>query len=179
MLHWHVRKNQSGFTLIEMLVTVILIGIVAAISAPNLTAMLNRNRSNEAMRQIEGALTEAQKQAIRRGRTCSINISINTTNSALVNPAGGGCLTSPRQLNENVILNTDAPGNSIIFTGKGTIPAPAPPAASPFPILFVTSIVNGVQNQQRCVVIVNSLGKIRTGRYLQALTAPLDSDQCQ
>ena len=49
MLHWRVLKNQSGFTLIEMLVTVILIGIVAAISAPNLIAMLNRNRSNQAM----------------------------------------------------------------------------------------------------------------------------------
>ena len=177
MLHWHVRKNQSGFTLIEMLVTAILIGIVAAISAPNLTAMLNRNRSNEAMRQIEGALKEARKQAIRQGKSCSVSISINATNSALVNPVPPvapttiGCLRNTRQLNNNVALNTDALGNTIIFSSKGSI--------ENTPILFVTSIPNGNLNQQKCVVIENTLGKIRTGDYLQALTAPLDAGQCQ
>lgn len=181
MLHWHVRKSNSGFTLIEMLVTVILIGIVAAISAPNLTALLNRNRSNQATRQIEGALVEAQKQAIRRGRSCKIGVSITATNSALVNPPPDpsdpfdppGCLTTPRQLNTNVNLSTTLPtlpARGTVFSGKGNVTGT--------PILFVTSIANGNINQQRCVVIENALGKIRTGNYRIPLTNPLNVNEC-
>ena len=175
MLHWRVRKNQSGFTLIEMLVTVILIGIVAAISAPNLIAMLNRNRSNQAMRETEGALKEAQKQAIRRGRSCDVNIVTTPGNSALTNPANG-CLLNNRAFDNNVSLSTSAPA-TITFTGKGNVTAnPTPPT---LPILFVISIVNGRLDQQRCVVIENSLGRMRTGRYIQSLTDPLNSNSCQ
>ena len=73
MWHWNVRKNQ-GFTLIEMLATAIIIGIVAAISAPNLLGLLNRNRVNQGLVQLEGAIKEAQRQAIRNGKTCKIKL---------------------------------------------------------------------------------------------------------
>ena len=172
MLLWRVRKHNSGFTLIEMIAVVIMIGIIAAIAAPNLLGMLNRYRVDEAMRQIEGGLKEAQKQAERRGKQCTINISTTNNNNALSNPAADGCLLSNRSLNDLVQLNSSRA--AIAFSGKGNILVNA---ANPAPV-FVVSIPNGT-NSVRCVVIQNSFGTITTGNYTGDLDDPLSSANCQ
>ncbi len=96
MLLWLARKKRnSGFTLIEMLVTIIIVGVIAAISAPNLAGLLNRYRVNSALEEVEGAIKEAQKQAMRSGKSCTITI--NTVSKAI----SGGCLLSTRNLNDS------------------------------------------------------------------------------
>ena len=60
MLLYNARKHNSGFTLIEMLIVTVIIGVIAAIAAPNLLGLLNRNRVNQAARQVEGALRESK-----------------------------------------------------------------------------------------------------------------------
>lgn len=167
MLLYNARKYNSGFTLIEMLATIVVIGVIAAIAAPNFLGLLNRNRVNEAARQIEGALTEAQRQAIRRGRQCSI--SIDTVNKIISNPAGGGgCLLSNRNLNDLIRLDTNRA--TITFSGKGNIDV------TPRPVLVV-SIPNGT-NLQRCVVLDSLLGSQRSGEYSGTPTTPV-SGNCQ
>ena len=114
MLLYNAHKQNKGFTLIEIITVVIIIGVIAAISAPNLLGLLNRNRVNEAMRDIEGGLREASKQAIRNGTQCTVNIGAN----GISNPAGGnGCLLSNRVLNNLVTLNSNR--TTIVFSGKG------------------------------------------------------------
>lgn len=174
MLLYDVRKSNSGFTLIEMLATIVVIGVIAAIAAPNFLGLLNRNRVNEAARQIEGALTEAQRQAIRRGKQCSI--SIDTANKIISNPAGGnGCLLSNRNLNDLIRLDTNRA--TISFSGKGNIEIDnAAGSTTPTPVLVV-SIPNGT-NLQRCVVIDSLLGSQRSGEYSGTPTTPV-SGSCQ
>ena len=167
MLLYNARKLNSGFTLIEMLATIIIIGIIAAIAAPNFLGLLNRNRVNEAAQQIEGALTEAQRQAMRRGRQCSI--SIDAANKIISNPAGGnGCLLSNRNLNDLIRLNSNT--TTITFSGKGNITGTPP--------VLVVSIPNGT-DLQRCVVIDSLLGSQRSGEYSGTIPATPVSGSCQ
>jgi prepilin-type N-terminal cleavage/methylation domain-containing protein len=156
MLLYNARKSSSGFTLIEMLVVVIIVGVIAAIAAPNFLGMLNRNRVNDAAQQVEGALKEAQRQAMRRGRQCSITV--DDTNATISNPAGG-CLLSNRIL-DNVQLNSST--NSITFSGKGNITGAAP--------VLVVSMANGTDNR-KCVVLEGVLGTLRAGDYSSAIAA--------
>jgi prepilin-type N-terminal cleavage/methylation domain-containing protein len=45
MLLYNVhRKSNKGFTLVEMIVTVIIVGVIASIAAPNLLGLLNQSR---------------------------------------------------------------------------------------------------------------------------------------
>ena len=47
-----VRRNSQGFTLIETLIIVVIIGILSAIAAPSFLGMLNRNKVNNALTQV-------------------------------------------------------------------------------------------------------------------------------
>ena len=152
-----VRKSNSGFTLIEMLVTIIIIGVIAAIAAPNFLGLLNRNRVNQAQRQVEGALKEAQRQAMRKGKQCSINV--NITDSTI----SGGCLLSNRELNtDSYKIQLNSTTTPITFSGKGNITGATP--------LLVVSIPNGTDSR-KCVVIDSLLGSQRSGDYSEAIAA--------
>ena len=170
MLPWRVRKFNSGFTLIEMLATIIIIGIIAAIAAPNFLGLLNRNRVNEAARQVEGALREAQRQALRRGKQCSINI--NETTKIISNPTTNGCLLNSRNLNN--LIKLDSSRTTITFSGKGNITIDG---SNPTPVLVV-SMPNGT-DLQRCVVLDNILASLRTGEYSGTIPDPPLSTSCQ
>lgn len=167
MLPWRVRKFNSGFTLLEMLATIIIIGIIAAIAAPNFLGLLNRNRVNEAARQVEGALREAQRQALRRGKPCSIDI--DETNKIISNPTTNGCLLTNRNLNDLIQLNTNT--TTIAFSGKGNITGTTPP-------ILVVSIPNGT-SLQRCVVLDSLLGSQRSGEYSGTIPDPPVSTSCE
>jgi prepilin-type N-terminal cleavage/methylation domain-containing protein len=57
--------QPSGYTLIEMLVVVVIIGILSAIMAPSYVAWMNNQRVGAARSQIADALRKAQSEAKR------------------------------------------------------------------------------------------------------------------
>ena len=97
MRRLNVHKNQ-GFTLLEILVALAITGILAALTLPNLSAWLNRNKVKEATDAIQLALEDAQRQAIRRGRNCTINFTNPTgtdpTVYSQITASEPGCLVA-------------------------------------------------------------------------------------
>jgi len=171
MLLWRVPKQNNGFTLIEMLVTVILIGVIAAIAAPNFLGLLNRNRVNASLDEIEGAIKEAQKQAMRTSKSCTIDIddssdSIQTDNGISGATTTPNCLLSNRILNDRIRFNSNA--TTVTFSGKGNTNSSA---------ILVVSMENGT-NQQKCLVMNSGLGLMRTGDYSGDPTGTLTETNC-
>lgn len=76
------KKQNSGFTLIEMIVTVSIVSILASIAAPNFRTMLENNRTTAGTNEFVSALLLARSEALKRRNNISICTSIDQTTCA-------------------------------------------------------------------------------------------------
>lgn len=170
------QKRVGGFTLIETIVVLLLIGILFAIAAPSYFTWVNNKRVEDALTQVLGALKEAQSEALRKGKSCFVEINNRTVRATTLPPASENCLpTGRRDLNPNSTVqittnfqNTPPPPNPdrrLIFTYKKTTPNGG---------IIVLSSPDA--SRRRCIVVSTGIGIIRTGYYNPA--APLDETQC-
>jgi type II secretion system protein H len=74
--------NQQGFTLIELMITVILVGIVAAIALPSFNSSIARGQVSSTANRIVGALNYARAEATKRGAEVTIASTATTNNWA-------------------------------------------------------------------------------------------------
>ncbi|CCI31566.1 prepilin-type N-terminal cleavage/methylation domain-containing protein [Microcystis sp. T1-4] len=201
MRRLNVDKNQ-GFTLLEILIALAITGILAALTLPNLLAWLNSNKVQEATDSIQSALRDAQKQAIRRGRSCTINftngigtnptvyrqISASEPGCLVATNTNGGSLSLPQEIFMVVDNFPDFPPDSgspgVQFSFRGHVPGlkfttPDGPAII---VLYPAANASAAPypNQERkCIVIASLLGIVKQGIYDGDPLEPLDANNCQ
>ena len=62
------NTHSSGFTLVELMVTLAVLVILAAIAAPNFARMIAENRTTSAANEFLGMLQTARSEAVRLNR---------------------------------------------------------------------------------------------------------------
>lgn len=72
-------RFTRGFTLVELLVTVAVLGVLLAVAVPSFTDMMRNNRSLAAANELVSALNAARSEAIKRGARVSLCPSTNGT----------------------------------------------------------------------------------------------------
>jgi prepilin-type N-terminal cleavage/methylation domain-containing protein len=198
MRRLNVHKNQ-GFTLLEILVALAITGILAALTGPNLLAWLNSNRVQQATDAIQLALEDAQRQAIRRGKSCTIKFTNGTGNNPTVyrqiTASEPGCLvatnTNASSLNlpeeifmvvNNFPLQGSSPG--VQFSFRGHVPGLTfdPPEDQAIIVLYpaANATADPYPNQEKkCLVIASLLGIVKQGTYTGTSLTNLDARQCE
>lgn len=73
---FRLSENTSGFTLIEVLVVIAMVGILSAIAAPSWLSFVARQRLNKANDTVFAALQEAQSLAKKNKRSYSVSIQV-------------------------------------------------------------------------------------------------------
>lgn len=168
----NAQNKDKGFTLVEMIVTLVVAGVIGALTVPSLVGLLNRNQVTEAQRQVETAFKEAQRQAIRRGRGCSIIITPGL-NGSITSP--DGCLINQRNFGKNTMVGgdkisisaNDGKENTINFSHKG-IPD----------IQKIIVINSSFTKSKKCVAITDGIGTVRTGTYTGNANGSLSLSSC-
>ena len=67
-------RHGAGFTLVELLVVLAVIGAVIALATPDLGAVLGRLEPQSAAERLAETLRVARREAVRRGRTACLEL---------------------------------------------------------------------------------------------------------
>lgn len=104
----HMTKNNHGFTLIELIVTLAVVSILLLTGIPMLNQMTTSNRLVTQINSIAGSLAIARSESIKRGSSITLCGSTD----------GATCNTSSWE--SGWIVFADADNNAILNSAAGT-----------------------------------------------------------
>jgi len=164
----------SGFTLVELLMIVVLMGIATSLTLPNILAVRERHELNSATKVAVGWLDDLRRRAIQESDTCEATWkSITDFEGVSSYVIEGKCLN-----NQDNVLNLDINATTTktidhdghendvkwVFTPRGT-------TTTSGQVIFTFKDKDSVPG--RCIKLTSPLALIRAGRQTQT-----NSSQC-
>jgi Tfp pilus assembly protein FimT len=169
------RKGDGGFTILELVVIVLVLGILSAIAAPSWLAFINRQRVRTVNDRVFQSLRLAQSEAKRTKR--DITVTFNPTDPPTVTftpplaiggnrptlatdsntqtlDDGGEIKPGTIALTVNKLASATPLPTSIVFDYQGNLTAGTTP--------FYVTIAPSRGGTKQCVIVETLLGGMRT-----------------
>jgi prepilin-type N-terminal cleavage/methylation domain-containing protein len=169
------KKGDGGFTLLEVLIIVLIVGIFASIAAPSWLAFINRQRVRTVNDRVLQSLRSAQSEAKRTKRdikvtfhydpnppanpvadppTVTFDPPLATGGSTQTLNAGGDIKRGTIALTFNKPDSTNPKTSSIVFDYQGNLTTGTTP--------FVVTVAPFIGGTKQCVIVETLLGGMRT-----------------
>ncbi len=133
------RSRQTGFTMIELMVVVTIMGILLAVAIPNFESFVNSNRLSSAANEMVASIQTARMESLRRNRRAVVCLSQNPSAASpacnAVNATGwvafldpdssgtftvGDTLLRSSTLKDRVVVNSSlASAGKVVFRSDG------------------------------------------------------------
>ena len=173
-------KQESGFTMIEAGIVILIVGAVIAFATPKITTAMREYRLNMAMRQITDLIQRAKTQAMSNNGSVTLRVDTATSRAGIVvrNSSGTEIRTDYIPLPQGVTFAMPS-GVTAPMTGAPTTRSVSFPAqggtsttifeqnfnSRGFPVVTTAGAINAVyitNSRTYRAITVTSIGGIRT-----------------
>ena len=113
-LPFTLRTANSGFTLIELMVTIAVLAIIVSIAAPSMSTQLANQRVKSTAATLENALKEAKVESVIRRQSMEFSIDNNNHALAIVSENSDD-IASYSYSTDNTIEVDDSDDMTIVF----------------------------------------------------------------
>ena len=110
-------RNQSGFTVHELLITMGIIAILAAIAIPNYFAWLPKQRLKNAAADLRSNMQHARLRAVKENESCTV--SFNTAADTYTVACLGKTINLAQDYDPTVTFGAVDATGQIVFTSRG------------------------------------------------------------
>lgn len=164
-----IKYKEIGLTLVELLITIAIIGVLATLAIPSYTAWIQNSRIRTAAESIQTGLQMARAEAV--SRNASVQLDFRGTNSAwtvCVSPVAPGACPDPDDATTTVQSRAASEGSSsdinivasdagpYVFNSFGTMTSPIPAAVTGLVSIGVdvsSSVLSAAESRDLRIVI--------------------------
>ena len=165
-------RREGGFSFIEALVVVVLVGIVAAVAIPGIARAIRRAQLSAIAREIQSTLLAERMRAVRRNAVGSVVITPAAAGEPVhvvralepmppipptPTPAPVQYVRDLRIQKNSIDFVTVPPGNTITFDGNGNLVVPP----APTPGIIVISGPAGVATPNQITIRTDPDGRVK------------------
>lgn len=90
-----MRRNSFGFTLVEIVIVLLLLGIVSAVAVPSINSTLDTMKIDAAAREVVSAIQYAQSLAIKEGGVYGVKFSPLSNSFSCYKNVSGNTILNP------------------------------------------------------------------------------------
>ena len=186
------NTKDTGFSLIELIVVMLLVGILAAIAVPSWLTFVNRQQVDKVNDAVFAALQEAQREAKREKLNYSLSFQKNSTTQnvevaiyrtdagistwkslgADVGVSSNKFLLGANLTSQNTagsVSYTLTSATKITFDYMGTLPNPSFGTVEPIGLKIVSAVPRSANSAspssvKRCVIVKTLLGTMQKAK---------------
>lgn len=162
-----LKNNQKGMSLVEILVVILMMGILAAISAPNFFNFVQQQKLNKVNEAIQLAMKAGQNKAKKEKIIYTVEFQVNTNQElqykiykSLPSSSNTDAWQTISDQPQNMTVSL-SDGKNITFNSNGTLNSAGELRVNE---KIVVSLANFNPSSKRCAIIQTLLGSLALGK---------------